>query len=51
MFLLFSDEWLVSEIILSKSTPYILPHLRKKNYSDVECKIVHFDINNTEEKD
>ena len=35
----------------NKSAPYIPPHLRKKNHSDVECQIVDFDISDTEEKD
>ena len=34
----------------NKSTTYIPPHLRKKNHSDLECKIVYFDISDAEEK-
>ena len=34
-----------------KSTLYILPHLQKKNHSDVECKIVDFDVSDAKEKD
>ena len=50
MFLLFSDEWLSVKSFYNKSTPYIPPQLRKKNHSDVECRIVDFDISDAEEK-
>ena len=33
-----------------KPTPYILPHLQKKEHSYVECKIVDFDISDAKEK-
>ena len=49
MFLLFSDESVKS--FYSKSTPCIPPHLRKKNHSDVECRIFDFDVSDAEEKD
>ena len=35
----------------NKSTPHIPLHLQKKNHSDVECKIVDFDIGDAKEKD
>ena len=35
----------------NKSTLYIPSHLRKKNYSDLECKIVLFDISDVTEKE
>ena len=35
----------------NKSTPYIPLRLRKKNHSDVECRIVDFDISDAEGKD
>ena len=34
----------------NKSTPYIPFHLRKKNHSDIECKIADCDISDAEEK-
>ena len=38
------------KLFYNKSTPYIPPHLWKNNHSDVECKIVDFDISDAEEK-
>ena len=35
----------------NKSTLYILPHQQKKNHSDVEGKIVDFDISDAKETD
>ena len=51
IFLLFLDEWLPVISFYNKSTPYIPPHLRKTNHSDVECEIVDFDISSIKEKD
>ena len=48
IFLLFSDDWIVSEIILQQKYP--LYHLRKKNHLHVECKIVDSEISDAEEK-
>ena len=46
MFLLFLDEWLSVESFYNQSTPYIPPHLRNTNHSDVE-----YDISGVKEKD
>ena len=35
----------------NKSTPHIPLHLQKKNHSNVECKIVDFDIGDAKEND
>ena len=51
IFLLFVDDWIVSKIILQqKYSSYSFPPA-KKNYSDLECKIVLFDISDVTEKD
>ena len=51
IFLLFLDEWLPVISFYNKSTPYIPPHLRKTNHSDVECEIVDSDISSVKEND
>ena len=52
MFLLFFQmSGLSLKSFYSKSTPCIPPHLRKKNHSDVECRIFDFDVSDAEEKD
>ena len=38
------------KLFYNKSTTYIPPHLQKKKHSDVDCKIVDFDISDAKEK-
>ena len=51
IFLLFADDWIVSKIILQQKYPLYSSPPKKKNYSDLECKIVLFGISDVTEKD